>query len=378
MSGLLAVAALALAACTQKPATIEFAGTPPTTIETMDAIPLPKVVVKDKNGEPLEEQPALDWSTKPEGIVQIAGGTLSPIKSGETQLIARVKDSEVVLEQPLKVQLVERITVSCEPESCRFAPGTRFRLRAEAKSGGGVVEGLSFEWSGEPADVLESLGGGEFLAKKAGSAKVQAAARGIVAHQNVLIEAPVDQLLVICPNPPSVYIAPSADTGTRPSCVVKEGDTLALAAEVRGQGEVMERRAAWSSTNPTYVDVSSGRVTGVKEGAAIVEARVENLFVAMPVEVRRAANDKCDGSFQERLTTTLEGAPASFACGDADATRCFEKAISKAETRKKPLSPIAMLAAAKGCCCVEIPALKSAAAADATDGGPTSDDGGAP
>ena len=88
-----------------------------------------------------------------EGIVLVAGGTLSPIKSGETKLIARVKDSEVVLEQPLKVQLVDRITITCEPDTCRFAPGDRFRLRAQAKSGDGVVEGLEFEWTSEPPEA---------------------------------------------------------------------------------------------------------------------------------------------------------------------------------------------------------------------------------
>lgn len=348
-----------LAACSQTPASIEIDAAAPKTIETMDAIPLPQVVVKDKGGEPLKEQPPLDWSTNPEGIVQVAGGTLSPIKSGVTTLIARVKDTEVILEHPLKVQLVDRITITCEPETCRFAPGDRFRLRAQAKSGDGVVEDVSFEWTSEAPAVVEALGGGEFQAKATGSAKVHVAARGIVATQNVTVESPVDKLIVICPNPPSVFVAPAVPGQTQPSCVVKAGETMQLATEVRSAGTVIERRAAWQSTNPSYVEVSAGRVTGAQEGAAIVETRVENLLVSMPVEVRRSTAERCEGGFQERLQTPLDDEPALFACAEAESVRCFERALEKGN-KKKPMTSIATLAAAKKCCCVEIPALASA------------------
>lgn len=365
------------AACTQKPATLEFEGVAPTTIETVDAIPLPKVVVKDDSGEPLDEQPPVDWSTKPEGIVQVAGGTISPIKSGETTLIARVKDTDVKLAQPIKVQLVDRITITCEPETCRFAPGDRFRLRAQAKSGDEVVEGLSFEWTSDATRIVEAVGRGEFVAKEAGMTKVQAAARGIVAHQNVVIESPVDKLIVICPSPPSAFVAPSAASASKPSCVVKAGDTINLVTEVRGAGEVVERRASWASTNPTYVDVSGGRISGVKEGAAIVEARVENLLVSMPVEVRRAASEKCEGTFQERFETTLGDEPALFGCAESDSVRCLEKAIAKG-SKKKPMSNVAVLAAARTCCCAEIPTLQRAAEAEAkSDAGPPASEGAA-
>src|SRR5690606_19108501 len=149
-------------------------------------------------------------------------------------------------------------------------------------------------------------------------------------------------------------------------------------AEVRGSGEVMERRPAWSSTNPTYVDIAGGRVRGVQEGAAIVEARVENLFVSMPVEVRRAAADQCQGDFSERFETTLEEEPALFACAEADSIRCLNTAIDKG-SKKKPMSAVGVLAAARKCCCVQIPPLASDAAPDAvptttSDGGPASAD----
>src|SRR5690606_31905444 len=99
---------------------------------------------------------------------------------------------------------------------------------------------------------------------------------------------PVDQVIVICPNPPSAIVAPSTSSDAVSSCVVKAGETLSLATEVRSAGEVIERRPAWTSTNPTYVEVSGGRVTGANEGAAMVEARVENLVLTLPVEVRRS------------------------------------------------------------------------------------------
>lgn len=375
------VVVLGAAACTQEPASVEFQGVPPTTIETMDAIPLPPVVVKDDKGEPLSEQPSVSWTSSPEGFVQVAGGTISPIKSGDVKLIARVKDTEVMLEQPIKVQLVDRIAITCEPESCRFAPGDRFRLRAQAKSGDTVIEGLSFDWSSDNRNIVDSKGGGEFEAVMAGFTKLQASARGVVATQNVTVESPVEQVIVICPNPPSAHVAPSGVTGARSSCVVQAGESMELAVEVRGLGKVMDRRVSWSSTNPTYVGVSGGRVMGVQEGAAIVEGRVENLLVSMPVEVRRAGG-KCSGKYEERLQSTMDGAPALFACADQDAVRCLESAMAKAEKKKKPLSAVSQLAAAKKCCCADIPPLRKQVEEDAaaSDAGPAAEasDGGQP
>lgn len=368
---------LLLAACSQTPASIEIDGNAPKSIETMDAIPLPQVVVKDKKGEPLKEQPPLDWSTVPDGIVQIAGGTVSPIKSGVTKLVARVKDSDVVLEHPLTVQLIDRITIRCEPESCRFAPGDRFRLRAEARSGDTLVEDIAFEWTSEAPAILEAVGGGEFRAKTTGVTKVQASARGIVAAQTITVESPVDQLLVICPNPPAVYVAPSSGDEAPPSCVVKAGETVPLVTEVRSAGSVIERRAAWQSTNPSYVEVSGGRVTGAQEGAAIVEARVENLLVSMPVEVRRSVSGRCEGSFQERFEATLDEEPALFACASPESVRCFERDLEKGKG-KRPLTAVATLAAARKCCCVRVPPLASTGTNAASSDGGANQGGDAP
>lgn len=360
------LAALSLGtACSQKPATIDFNGIPPGTLETIDTIPLPAVVVKDEKGEPLETQPPIEWSTRPDGIVQVIGTTLTPIKSGSVKLVAKVKETDVTREHPLKVQLVDRVSLKCEPETCRYAPGDRFRLRAEVRSGEELLEGLALDWTTEQREVLDAISGGEFIAKAPGVAKIKVSVRGVVATQTIFVESAVDQLVVLCPTPPQAYVAPSADE-LRTSCVVEIGDNLDLIVEARGDGEVMDRGASFTSTNPSYVGVSGGRVTGVQEGAAIVEVRVDNLVVSLPVEARRRVADRCTGNFQERFQKSIAGEDRLYACADGEAARCFEEKL----TAKSSFSAAAAVTAARGCCCIAIPKLEGKPAAVANDAGP--------
>lgn len=371
--GAMFLALAVFAGCSSKPASIELAGAAPATLETADAIPLPTTVVKDESGEPLKEQPPVEWSAKPEGIVQIAGGHVSPIRSGETQLTATVKGTPVTFSHALKVQLIDRIQLECESENCRFTPGTRFRIRAQARSGEEILDDVDFEWTSDSRDIVDVRGGGEFEAKKPGATRVQASARGITAQQNVNVISPVDRLIVLCPQPPMAFQAPSGSSGPSSSCVVERGRTLELTAEVRGRGEVMDRRVAWSSTNPMYVNVSSGQVSGVQEGAAIVEARVENLVVTMPVEVRRAVAERCEGPLDERFEINDAEEPSLLACASADSFGCVERGLAKA---KKPYTSIALTAAAKRCCCAALPPLASQLEAPSEgDAGPATTEG---
>jgi hypothetical protein len=350
-SRLLAVAALlALAAgCGQKPHAIVLEN-PPARVESLDAVAIPTAIVKDEDGEPLKEQPELAWTVKPEGILQLAGGQMTPIKSGDVTVTVALKEGELNKTHKITVQLVDRIKLTCEPETCKFAPGATFRLRAQALSSGKPVEGVQFEWTTDAERIVKVKGNGEFEAVAPGTAKVQAMARGIAAGHNVMVVSPVEQLLVICPDPPFAEVAPSASTGDKVSCVVGVGESLPLAAEVRGGGEVMDRRVAWKSTNPSFVQVSGGMLQGAAAGAAIVEARVENLFVSLQVETRAGARAKCSTKYSERHILGGDE-PQTFACGGADAVRCLEKAAAKKS------SAAALSGAAKKCCCAKIPTL---------------------
>jgi hypothetical protein len=352
-STLTALALLVLClGCGQKPAAIVFEK-PLTSIDTIDAVRLPTAIVKDADGTALETQPELVWSVKPDGIVQLAGDTLTPIgKSGQVTLTVKIREGELEKTQKIKVQLVDRIKVACEPESCRFAPGQTFRLRAEAISDNKKMPKVEFQWSSDHEDVVKVKGNGEFEAVKPGTAKVTADARGKAAAQTITVVSPVEQLLLVCPNPPFVEVAPSAAGAERTSCVVEAGQSLTLAAEVRGGGEIMDERVGWKSTNPAFVQISGGRVQGAKPGAAIVEARVENLSVSLQVEVRTGAKARCEGPFNERYALAGDEGIKLFACEGPSAVQCVEKA-----TGKKKLTPAALSGAARKCCCVEIPNL---------------------
>ncbi len=94
----------------------------------------------------------------------------------------------------------------------------------------------------------------------------------------------------LSPVPGAIVEAPTSITVLGVPARVEEGDMFQLSADVRGatQGSMSGVAVAWESTDPSVAVVTSGAVRTLKEGTAIIKARVGDVTHSVSVVVSPA------------------------------------------------------------------------------------------
>ncbi len=72
------------------PASIRLDAAPTLTVRALDAVPVSKATVLDKDGKPLDPQPPVAWSVEPSAVANLKGTQIVPVGNGEATVKASV------------------------------------------------------------------------------------------------------------------------------------------------------------------------------------------------------------------------------------------------------------------------------------------------
>lgn len=180
------VAAL-LIGCSPEPASIKFAGEPTQTVHTMDAVPVNKATVLDKDGKALDPQPALTWKATPDTVAGIdpAKGMVTPKANGEATVEASV--GAVKGNYKFVVALPDKVEIAGYTAGTAWPVGQAAQLTAAVKAGDSAVEGQTVTWESSNAAVATVDANGNVMGVAEGTATIKATSGALSATVDVTI-----------------------------------------------------------------------------------------------------------------------------------------------------------------------------------------------
>jgi uncharacterized protein YjdB len=283
-------------------------------------------VAVDGRGRELDR--GVSWASAADSILRVdADGRAVAIAAGRAEVIATCEGvhahhTVVVLPPPLT-----RIELSQPPSSLMV--GDTFHIEARGRDARDRPTQPDIYWRVDDAAVLESLGGGQFRALRAGSAVAIAQAGNVVARAPLTIEP--------------VRVAALAIEGLSARPLV--GERIRLRAVPRDQrGRPVEQAVRWSVDDPARARISeTGVLEIVAAGNFTVTAECEGAR-----DTLRIAADGASGTATAAAGVVQTGAPGPGSATTPDAQPYFvpptviapfPRADATGKTRESP--PIA-------------------------------------
>ncbi|MGE3525653.1 MAG: protein kinase [Gemmatimonadales bacterium] len=199
-----------------------------------------------------------------------------------------------------------RVTSVVVSGATSLSVGGSARLQAEARSDQGVsLAGRTVSWNSSAPAVVSVTQAGQITALATGRAVITATADNVSGSLTVTVaDEPVG----------SVSVVPTTVT-------LDAGDTVELSAIVKGTtGRALDRPVEWSSSAPAVASVSStGSVTGLAPGSAVITAASEGYRAAASVTVRRAA--PTDADLRAQAVMTIQTYAAALESRDVSRVR---------------------------------------------------------
>ncbi len=358
-----------------KPAAIVFEPAEPVSITDAKGAPMPKIVVKDDEGKPMEGAAAPKLTFAPDGVVSVDGATLKPARNGKTTLMASIDDGPTG-KLSIQVFVVDSISLTC-PEPCTVKVGATIKPIAAATGLGLPLIG-DLAWSSSAASVAEvDPAHGAVTGKAPGAAIITAKLGDKSATIEVTVVPNVDELRLFCPWPPFVAVRkagqpPPAEPPV--SCETIMGETIGLRVEPWGSGKLQSAEVLWTASSAA-VTVAKGEVTARAVGGAAVEAKVGELAVELPVSVYDVKRKRRPGAAECADAATYTSAasialplkdeagaavpPRAFLCANAAAASCVKSGVADIVKATSPLTPDlaasllehALAERGRRCCC---------------------------
>ncbi len=266
-----------LTACKPTPAQIELSDLPTGPIVSLDLIPLPKIVIRDAQGQII--QPPYAVVAGPPRVLAIQDDHLLPLGNGDGYL--RVTSGPVVVQHPLQIRLIDRVELTCPRNPCTFGIGDDIFLGARALSEGKVVD-IALSWGVEPSGLLEKIGPGRFQAKAPGKARVTVKSGPFSATRDLQISAPVDEVSLHCP-PIFLWTAPDQ----KPICTLRQGKEMVLEVRAWGLGKpVANPSYQLTSAAPDIARVEgNGNIFGAGVGSTEITVHSGGAAASLSLEV---------------------------------------------------------------------------------------------
>ena len=240
------------------------------------------VAVRDANGHEVAGAD-LRWASRNPSIATVAeAGAVTGRAEGQTWIVA---STSTTADSSLVVVRAEVASLSVSPTSHSFAAlGDTVRLRLSGLDAlGNIIPGISAAWSAIPSGVVESRGGGLFVAVGPGEAVVTARAGPVSAGANLAVRPTVASL-----------------TLSRTQVEFRAlGDTVTVSADARDANgnEILNPSLNWVSLATSVASVSRGRIQAVTVGRTGVIAS--------------------SGSVSDTVSVVVEQVPQSIAFGQA-------------------------------------------------------------
>lgn len=216
------------------------------------------------------------WSVRDTTIATVTqNGVVRGVRPGTTELAASVQGRTAVA--PLTVTARQVATVQVEPGAVQLSTGERRPLTARAlDETGAPLDGVPVAWVSSAPQIATVSAAGELQAVAAGVATITATAGGRSGAAAVTVSAvPVARLSIV----------PRTDT----LAIGASRQLTASAADAAGN-PLPGRTVLWSSRAPGVAAVSStGLVTGLGAGTAVVVATADGVSAEATIVVRAAA-----------------------------------------------------------------------------------------
>jgi hypothetical protein len=279
-------------ACGSRAGSVKFQPANPLTLYSIDPAPIPKLMVRDRFGKPLEPQPAIQLSVAPAGILVVDRNELVPIRNGHVVLTAKVADSTIAASLPIEIRLIVRLEIKCATESCSHGVGEVFDMDAVPLTGEVPVSGVQVTWNSSDPRVAEPMPQpGRFRAVGPGKAEIIAGIASTRAARTVKVYAPADKLEIKCP-------PERAADGKR--CSVMLGHSFKMLAEASGGGVAIDEPSIrWMSSSDEIATVdATGEVFGSSVGDVVISGKTGTASTSIKVSVfpKRELHPMCLGT----------------------------------------------------------------------------------
>ena len=231
--------------------------------------------VSDASGQPVADRPAA-WSSSDPAIATVdRGGQVQALAAGTARITARVDEAADSVTVHVRPPSAAAVVIDAPREIVagrQAAAAATVFDRARHALTGRVVE-----WSVSDTSVASVDGGGVVTAHRPGSATLRASAEGCEATATIEVTAPVAATVAFLEEIDSLEV----------------GEECQLRVSVRdADGAVLERSAAWRSSNSRVATVSAdGLVRALAPGKSRITATVDRavgstrIAVAAPVPV---------------------------------------------------------------------------------------------
>lgn len=219
------------------------------------------------------------WTSSDEAVATVAGGVVTPVSRGETQITAAVEDATAVC----KITVVDRtIVVSLTlttPGTVNLWKGDTFTVVSQATYDGAAVD-AAMSYSSDNAAVASVSESGVITAASAGTANITVTASYADTTDTETIAVTVSEKVVFAFEDESLSLVVGASQ--TPRYTLKVGDTTPPDAQI-----------AWSTSNAAVATVNdAGLVTAAGEGTAVITAKYGENTIELSVTVTLTQNDE--------------------------------------------------------------------------------------
>ncbi|WP_299017641.1 Ig-like domain-containing protein [uncultured Photobacterium sp.] len=236
----------------------------------------------------------VEWSATPADAVVITDGYPQVMKTGPITLTATYQGATATIQ----LDADAAVLASLRLDATQRYPYLHDQFKEVAygvhKNDYLVDYSEEAEWTSSNPEILESLGDGEFLAKKVGSVKVTATMGELTAEHEFNVTA---KLLGISLN--------------LPNNLISRGETLQLTLNGEfndGTVAVINEAVTWSSSNSEVLEVAkNGEAKGIKEGEAVVTASYNDYILEEKVKVTHPKIVSSTPNFVDGVLTMTEG-----------------------------------------------------------------------
>jgi len=233
-------------------------------------------VLKDANGNTLTGR-AVTWTSEAPSLATVsASGLVAAIGAGTATITASAEGktgNTTIVIQPAAPAPVASVALSATSTSMSIGESQAVTVVLRDAQGN-VLSGRSISWSSSNLSVMSVAPSGIVTALGGGTATVTATSEGKSGTITFTVAAPV---------------APVASVSvTAPTTTLSVGQSTTATATLKdGHGAVLTgRTVSWSSSAPNVATVSStGVVTGVAGGSAVISASSEGKTGSLPFQV---------------------------------------------------------------------------------------------
>lgn len=206
------------------------------------------------------------WTSSNEDVAFVdANGLVTARSEGEATITAKCQGAEATATVKVARRLQPEITIS--PRSIELTKGDRTRLSITTTD---IADDVVIEWTSSDPTVATVDSTGLVTAIDEGTATITASCEGAFANCEVKVNAKPDN------REPTITIAPVAVELTA-------GDSIQLTVTTT---EVDDAEVEWSTSDSAIATVdSTGLLTAIAEGAAVITATCEGVSATCEVKV---------------------------------------------------------------------------------------------